>query len=288
MTSAYCPAHITCFFSPAPSESVIRTGSVGIGIRLKAGTIVHVEETIGRTKVVIDGKEDAAKITRHVLGQMALGRNFEVNVECGLPIGQGFGMSASSAVATALCVAEILGKSRTRAFEAAHVADVVCGGGLGDVAGLMCDADVPIRVKAGFPPLGEVKGAGFSFDDLTIAVLGEKLSTAAVLGNSDSFKKICAAGEKAMIDHTAKEAADKKGSIFSVSNIFSSDAGVRGPAVNDAIQKLERNGVRSAMCMLGNSIFTDADKEEVTKILSAEKIFSTSSTNEPARIIQKA
>jgi len=285
MTSAYCPAHITCFFSPAPSENIIKTGSVGIGIRLKAGTTVHVDEIRGSTRVVINGMDHEAKITRHVLEHMALGRNFDVTVECDLPLGQGFGMSASGAVATALCIAEILGKSRTKAFEAAHIADVVCGGGLGDVAGLMCDADVPIRIKAGFPPLGEVKGAGFSFDNLTVAVLGEKLSTAAVLGDADVFKKIDQAGEKAMSEF-AEYPGDKKGAMFKLSNSFSSEAGVRGSAVNEAILRLEKNGIRSAMCMLGNSIFTDARAEEVSKILGSGNVFSTSSTNEPARIIQ--
>ena len=285
MTSAYCPAHITCFFSPAPSENIIMTGSVGVGIRLKAGTTVHVDEIRGSTKVVIDGKDHEAKITRHVLEHMALGRNFDVTVECGLPLGQGFGMSASGAVATALCLAEILGKSRTKAFEAAHIADVVCGGGLGDVAGLMCDADVPIRVKAGFPPLGEVKGAGFSFDNLTIAVLGDKLSTAAVLGDADVFDRIYKAGEKAMSEFV-KDPGDKKASVFKLSNSFSQEAGVRAPAVNDAILRLEKSGNRAAMCMLGNSIFTDAREDEVRKILGSGTMISTASTNEPARIIQ--
>jgi len=287
MTSAYCPAHITCFFSPSPLDNIIKTGSVGVGIRLKAGTVVHLDEIRGSTKVIIDGKEDEAKITRHVLEHMALGRNFEVNVECGLPPGQGFGMSASGAVATALCLAEIQGKSRTKAFEAAHIADIVCGGGLGDVAGLMCDADVPVRARAGFPPFGEVNSAGISFDNLTVVVLGEKLSTAEVLGNSESVKKICVAGEKAMNEFAAKGAADKKGLMFNLSNKFSSEAGVRGQAVNEAIKKLEKNGIRSAMCMLGNSIFTDGNKEEVSRILGTGKVFSSSSTNEPARIIQK-
>ena len=284
MTSAFCPAHITCFFRPAVSGSVLETGSRGVGVRLGAGTTVHAEEIRGSTKITIDGKAEDAKITRHVLEHMAPGRSFDVSVECGLPPGQGFGISASGAVAAALCMSEVTGKSRAEAFEAAHIAEVECGGGLGDVAGLMHEWDVPVRTKAGMPPFGQVTDGRIAFDSMTLVVLGRKLSTAGVLGDDVRVGKICAAGDEAIeafIKNSTKE------SLFRISNEFSSKAELRGPEVADTIKILEKNGARVSMCMLGNSIFTDAPEEEVRDILGKGDTFSVSSTCEPARIIRK-
>ena len=294
MTSAYCPAHITCFFKPSTSfHNILEKGSEGVGVRLRLGSTVHVYEAKGRTRIIIDGKEDDAKITRYVLEHMAPGRTFEVNVECSVPPGQGFGMSASGAVAAALCLAEITGKSRTEAFEAAHAADAICGGGLGDVSGLMHEGDVPIRIKAGLPPVGMVYDMKLSFEKMALVVMGDKLSTAGVLDNAAKFKAICNAGDAAMSDFRTndimKDDIDEvKESLFRISNKFSSRSHVRSPAVDGAIKILERNGIRSAMCMLGNSIFTDATEEEIGDTLGNGKIFLTSSTNEPAHIIRKA
>jgi len=285
MISAFCPAHITCFFRPAVSDSTLHSGSRGAGIRLKAGTTVHVEEIRGNTKVTIDGKADDAKITRHVLEHMAEGRNFDVDVECGLPPGQGFGMSASGAIAAALCMAEITGKSRKEAFEAAHTAEVVCGGGLGDVSALTHEGDVPIRVKAGLPPFGHVIDGGMSFENMTLIVLGPKLSTAGVLGDDGTVKRLCAAGDAAMEAFIGKRS---KESLFGVSNRFSLEANIRGPEVADTISALDKKGIRSSMCMLGNSVFTDVSEGEVRDVFGGGDIFSVSSTPEPARIIRKA
>ncbi|MDR1404348.1 MAG: pantothenate kinase [Candidatus Methanoplasma sp.] len=283
MISAFCPAHITCFFDPVRSHDILRSGSKGAGIRLRNGTTVHTDEIIGSTRVMINGVEDTAEVTRHVLSILAPGRNFEVDVHCDLPMGQGFGMSASGAVAAALCAAETAGESRAAAFSAAHSAEVICGGGLGDVAGLMHEGDVPLRVTEGLPPAGEIIDTGLEFRNMTLAVLGPKISTGEVLRDENRLKRISAAGSTAMHDFRNGMA---KGLLFGVSNRFSSDAGLRVSAVSDAIRLLECNGISSAMCMLGNSIFIDAPVKEAKEILGNAETYSTASTGEPARIIR--
>jgi pantoate kinase len=285
MTSAYCPSHVTCFFRPEDSDNILQKGSRGVGIRLKAGTTLYMDEIQGNTKIIINGKEDPASITKHVLEHMAPDRRFEVNVECGLPPGQGFGMSASGAIAAALCISEITGKSTAEAFEAAHIADAVCGGGLGDVAGLMHNGDVPVRIKAGMPPLGSVTDNGISFERLTVVILGQKMETAGVLGDPVKLEKICSAGDVAMGEYLSNASKD---ALFKISARFSLDTGIRSAKVSEAIRKLENNGIRSSMCMLGNSIFADAAEEDVVEVIGdSGKIFYSQSTNEPARIIRK-
>jgi pantoate kinase len=244
---------------------------------------VHIDEIGGSTKIRIDREVGEARITKHLLESMAPGRSFDVNIECGLPPGQGFGMSASGTIAAALCVSEIIGKSRAEAFEAAHISEVVCGGGLGDVAALMHEAHVPIRTEAGMPPFGRVTDRRTVFERMTLVVLGKKLSTADILGDEVKHERICDAGDLAM----GRFLWDVKEDIYGISRRFSFDSGVMGGKVAAAIKKLEENGAKASMCMLGNSIFTDLPEDEVRDLFGGAEIFTASSTKEPARIIRK-
>lgn len=285
MTSAFCPAHITCFFSPGGAEEALRKGSKGAGIRLSKGTTVHVDERVGKTTVSINGKDDDAPITKHVLEHLSPDRNFDVTVECELPLGQGFGMSASGAIAAALCVSQIVGKTRQDAFESAHIAEVTCGGGLGDVAGLMYEGHQPIRLKEGIPPIGRITGGGgISFDAITLMIADGEMSTSSVLSDDVKVKRICRSGDKALLHYLSNVSKD---SLFKMSNRFSQESGVMGERVGDIMQTLAKGGVRSAMCMLGNSLFTDVPQNEVEDLIEDVTLIQTSSTCEPARIIQK-
>lgn len=284
MISAFCPGHITCFFRPVYNEDILKRGSKGAGIRTSAGTIVGMEEISGRTRIYLNSKESDAKITRRVLEKIAPGRNFEISAECQLPMGQGFGMSASGAIAAGLCAAAIADRDRQDAFTAAHIAEIECGGGLGDVAALMHGGDVPIRLKEGIPPYGSVTDPGIVFDELTIVVLGPKLSTADVLSDKIRTQRICEAGDQAV---SAFQKDASKDGLFSISDIFSKGSGVMGDQVQNVIAKLWDNGIRASMCMLGNSIFTDSPKKDVVDVLGDVDVIETSSTNRLPDIIRK-
>lgn len=285
MISAFCPGHISCIFRPADNVNILKKGSRGVGIRTSAGTIVEMNEILGSTKVFINGKESEARITRHTIEHMAPDRNFEVYVECQLPTGQGFGMSASGALCVALCVAEVVGKERQEAYEAAHIADISCDGGLGDVAALTYEGDVPIRVKEGIPPFGILKDPGFRFDELNLVIFGPKLSTASVLSDPSRVDVIRSSGDKA-IDSFLREPT--KENLFLESVTFAKNTELMVHSVHDVIAKLQKNGMRASMCMLGNSIFTDSPKDEITDVLGNDiEMYSLSSTNESPKIIRK-
>ncbi|MDR2846065.1 MAG: pantothenate kinase [Candidatus Methanoplasma sp.] len=285
MISAFCPAHISCFFKPSDSEDILRKGSSGAGIRLSSGTRTSIEETDGKTSVTIDGAPFDAGITRLVLERLAPGKTFSVEIDNALPMGQGFGMSASGAVSTALCVAELMGIKKDEAFRAAHAADIIGGGGLGDVAGLLNETHQPTRTAAGLPPVGKMAYSGLSFSKLTVAVLGPKVSTASVLGDPVKYKLVQDKGGNALNDFLHSMTVED---LFYVSNRFSSSVGVECPEVSAAIRRLRSDGIRSAMCMLGNSLFIDAGESEVRKTLGDDVYLRTvASTAEPARVIRK-
>jgi Predicted archaeal kinase (sugar kinase superfamily) len=285
MIRAYCPAHITCFFKPMESSDILAKGSLGAGIRLESGTFVSLEERTGDTRISLNGVPTDAKITRNVLKRMILEKGVELNIETQLPLGQGFGMSASGAIAVALCAAEMFGASRYEAFTAAHIADIEGGGGLGDVAALMTEAHQPVRVKAGIPPKGSIIDTGLSFDRVTVAILGLNMKTSDVLRNENRYDAILSAGGSSVADYL-KDATEER--LFDISNAFSSVSGVEQNNVTDAIGRLREKGIRSAMCMLGNSIFSEASEDEIKEVLGEDiRTFSTRSTDEGARIIRK-
>ncbi len=286
MATAFCPGHITCFFTPAgdPSEDLLRRGSLGAGIRTSLGASVDVSERSG-IRTVMDGCECELPVTSRVLELLAPGRGFDISIENGLPCGEGFGMSAAGAVAVALAVADICGIGRQAAFEAAHKAEILGGGGLGDVSALYCLGHQPVRVREGIPPYGEVVATDVRFDRLTLAVLGPKMHTGNVLGDPARFAAISAAGRRAVSGYLKKPGVER---MYSISNRFSAEAGVECGAVSAALERLHADGHRAAMCMLGNSIFTDASPEEAESILGqGASLFSCASTDREAGVTRR-
>ena len=286
MVSAFCPGHITCFFTPAGdlSADLLSRGSLGAGIRTSLGAFADVHERSG-TRTVMDGSETDLPVTSRVLELLAPGRGFDVSVENGLPCGEGFGMSAAGAVAVALAVADICGIGKQEAFEAAHKAEILGGGGLGDVSALYCLGHQPVRVKEGIPPYGEVIPTGVEFKQLTLAVLGPKMHTGSVLSDPVRVSAISNAGRRAVKEYLVKP---DLGKLYGLSNRFSVEAGVECAEVSDALSKLHAEGYRAAMCMLGNSIFTDAPETEAESLLGpGANIFSCSSTDKSAGITHR-
>lgn len=265
MIGAFCPGHVSCVFQPISSYDTMSTGSRGVGIRLSVGARATVEERDdGAVNIWLDGVQSIAHVTRMAAEDLAPGRGFDIRIENEVPVSQGFGMSAAGALAASLCIAEMTGQSRTRAFRAAHAAEVTGGGGLGDVSAIVAGRDVPIRTVPGFPPNGTVVSAGFRIPNLTLVVLGQKLETDSVLADSRMLATIRAASADAMdsfLDDPTYE------NLFAVSNAFSSASGVESPAIRRARESLNARGYNAGMCMLGNSIFTDAPQEVVWSLL---------------------
>jgi len=281
MISAFCPGHVTCFFHPVRTGDPGTTGSRGAGLRLSLGTTVMMEErTDGRIEITMDGALSEAPVTRRVISQILPGRGLDITIENELPVGQGFGMSASGAIAAALCACEIAGIDHGEAFRYAHIAEVVEGGGLGDVAAIACNGHQPVRVRPGLPPYGEVVDTGLRIERLTLAVVGDKLSTAPVINDPDMQRRMSEIGS-GMVDAYMK--GPSLDLLFRLSRQFSSSMGLEADGVRKALDRL--NGRSPAgMCMLGHSIFTTLPSDEVRELLGDVPVFSLSTSDIPAFI----
>ncbi len=282
MPKAFCPGHITCLFSPGNTVGdMLCRGSRGIGIRVTLGATVKLSEVSGKeVSVVIDGSPSDAPVTRSVLEMLLPGRGLEAEVSNGLPVGQGFGMSAAGAIAAALCAADIAGLPEDDAWAAAHGAEIANGGGLGDVSALRICSDVPERVTEGLPPHGEVRGTGLRFPVLTVAVLGPKMNTGTVLSDPANRTGLISAYGDARRMFTGS-----RPSLFAASGYFSKRSGVESPEVSAAISKMASDNRRAAMCMLGNSIFSDAPYLMVKDAFPDADVRPLMSTSESARLL---
>ncbi|MBR4226844.1 MAG: pantothenate kinase [Candidatus Methanomethylophilaceae archaeon] len=284
MTRAFCPGHVSCIFQPSRSPEIASTGSCGVGIRLGLGAHAKVLPRSGRTAVCIDGAPSEAPVTRLAAEILAPGKGFLIEIENDIPVSQGFGMSAAGAVAAALCIADIEGRSREEAMMAAHEADIRGGGGMGDVAAIAGDVPVPVRRTPGMPPFGIVEDAGIELGRTSFIVLGPKMATGPVLSDPERFEAIRRAAASAMEGFLADPSPD---SLYRFSNEFSERAGVEGPDVASAIAALRSRGHRAGMCMLGNSVFTDAPLFEARRILGRRACgFSCAPSGESARVIR--
>lgn len=284
MTKAFCPGHITCFFAPVRTGETLTTGSIGAGIRLNKGTTVTLEERSGtKIRITMDGLPAKAEITERVIRRLAPGRGFDVTVENELPVSQGLGMSAAGAVAAGLCASSVSGMSEYDAYREAHAAETELGGGLGDVAGIWGGAQT-VRVSAGAPPFGKVIDTGIRMK-FTVAVLGPGLMTKSVLSDTSAMERISACGERCVKDFLNTQTEKR---LYELASVFSSSIGLETEEMSEALSLLRRENSAS-MCMLGNSLFTDASEHKVRDILGGTvSVIPCSTGTEGAGIIRKA
>jgi len=275
MIKAFCPGHITCFFAPAITAETMTAGSLGAGIRLNKGVTVTIEGRASnrRTRITMDGEECHPKISEHVINALGPDKTFDVTIDNDLPVSQGLGMSAAGAIALGLCIASLKGLDEREAYKAAHIAEIENGGGLGDVAGII-GGKQPVRVKSGIPPFGRTVDTGIDMT-FSVVLLGPKMETANILSDPGMMKRISEAGADCVSKYL--EAPSEK-RLYELSSEFSRNIGLESKKVRRALSELRKDHMAS-MCMLGNSIFTDADEDEVREILGDVTVIQCSSGN---------
>jgi len=139
---------------------------------------------------------------------------------------------------------------------------VVNGGGLGDVCGMIPGTGFSVREKPGFPPHGKCSPLDLVHGKLTVAVVGPPISTASVI-NGSTAQLISEVGASCIDRFMGNPTMAM---MFACSNQFSAAAGLEGPHVKRAARLLSFRRYNWGMCMLGNSIFTDAPEDIVREI----------------------
>ncbi len=162
--SAFVPAHISGFFQVFDEfHEFERKGSRNCGPCIDAGVLTKVKvEPAARTSISVhinNERAPGAKTTltavENLLGLVHEPLEVVVAHSCKVPIGAGYGASGAGAFGAALALSHALGLrlARERIAAIAHVAEVTCRTGLGDV-GAQALGGLVIGLEPGAPPHG--------------------------------------------------------------------------------------------------------------------------------------
>ena len=311
MISVFVPSHITGFFSIFDNEDPLLKGSLGAGVLLDKGVITEIDDKEADSNglsILINGKKDEyneviiLKTIELMENEISFDlENVIIKQTIQVPIGCGFGTSASSAIGTAICINEYfdLGLSIEECGQYAHLAEVEIGTGLGDVIGELSKGIV-LRTKPGAPGFGQAKSIvphekeGFGvFESLKsdfyviTKSLGE-ISTASIIQDPKHKKIITQVGLEIGEEFNRKEDGIVIGSKFknkfnvAVDNEFNEEETIKKfmnaslkfakktHLINDdllkIVHKLHGRVLGSSMAMLGNTIFAIANEDQKLKL----------------------
>jgi pantoate kinase len=252
---AFAPGHLTGFFAPAERGRDPRArGSIGAGLVLDVGVIATARWTPGRRRGLSLTSDltlplpISLEVARRLVAR-APGR-LSVHLEHELPVGQGFGMSAAGALATALAVAAVVGRPTSKAIEVAHLAELFGGGGLGGVAAIL-GGGLERRIVPGVPPFGTVEHQPFRHPVL-VSVVDAPLPSPTLLRSARFLERVRAAAESTL--PLLREPLSEE-RFLDAAEAFTDAIGIEGPRLRRTIGRLRGSGAWVAQGMFGGSLF---------------------------------
>lgn len=264
---AFCPGHVTAFFEVCEDVDPRKKGSRGAGLSLTLGvtTVARVREaTRPSLEVLVNGRRAKAEVTETAARSLLDDGAYEVKLlaDTPLPVSQGFGVSSAAALSTVLALDDALGLGLPRGelVARAHVAEVECGTGLGDVVPASLGG-MDLRLKPGAPGHAEVR----KFEvhrDLMLAVVGPELLTRSVIRDPKKVAAINAHGGACVDDFAKDPSLDR---LFDLGNRFAEETGLASGTVLEVVRASRMFG-RAAMAMLGNSVFAESGREELATL----------------------
>ncbi len=264
---AFCPGHVTAFFEVCDDPDPRKKGSRGAGLCLSLGvrTVARVRDAPKASlEILVNGKKAKAEVTEAAARKVLGDRSYEVKIlsDTPLPTSQGFGVSSAAALSTTLALDDALGlgMKRDELVTLAHVTEVECGTGLGDVVPASLGG-MDVRLQPGAPGFADVRKIDVR-RDLLLAVVGPELLTRSVIRDRKKVAAINAHGG-ACVDAFAKTPTLER--LFDLGNRFAEETGLASKTVLEVVRASKMFG-RAAMAMLGNSIFAEGGREELATL----------------------
>jgi pantoate kinase len=231
---AFAPGHVSGLFAVHDEAAdLLAKGSLGAGWSVAAGATATVEAAAA-TRITFDGQEAEAPVTRAALARMAPGRHLHVDLRLGLPVGQGFGMSAAGTLAACLAATAITGHDPHAALEAAHRAEVEAGTGLGDAIGSW-NGSGELRTRPGIPPHGWCTRVDPpEGTQLAYCVLGQGIPTPRIIRDEAWKRRTRELGDAAVARILAAGRSGAWQAILEESGRFGRALGLMPPAMEAA------------------------------------------------------
>jgi pantoate kinase len=273
-SKAFCPGHITGFFQICDEAmDPLKQGSRGAGVAIELGVVTSVEVGKGqrnRVEIRIDGNPVRAQTSRRVVNHflsLVKGRwRVKVEHEFGIPIGYGFGASGAGALSLALALNEAfdLGLSKIEASRVAHLSEVECKTGLGDVIAQWLGG-LEIRKEPGAPGIGRIKRIPIKQDFKLLSLCFAPLATKKILSNPFLKERINRAGAECVKELLRKPTPEN---FMLLSQRFSQETGLLTPRMRKVMEEVEKEGFIASMVMLGEALFAVVEEEKVKRIKS--------------------
>jgi len=275
-SSAFVPAHISGFFQPCIAEDPAHSGSRNGGPCLEMGVITNadvVESSRAGLEVYIDGRKARdANTTKSVVEQLlslTTGKyKIKINHACQVPVGAGYGASGAGALGTAFALSRALGLRlpKNELVKTAHVAEVNCRTGLGDV-GAQAFGGLVIGVRPGAPPYGDWKRIPVPRDVKVVCATLGPLSTKSMLGDEKFKNKAQRLGRKAAEKMLKKPTLHE---FMSASREFADGLGLMDDELESIASAAEDAGaIGASQAMLGRAVFAVVREEDVERVRRA-------------------
>lgn len=275
--TAFVPGHISGFFQMCDEASEPeRKGSRNCGPCINTGVLTEVSaEPSSRTnvEVFIDGqKTSEAQTTVAVVRQMLhmIPGPAEVIVKHSIrvPIGAGYGASGAGALGTALAFSKTLdlGLTRSKLIEVAHVAEVSCGTGLGDI-GSQAIGGLVIGLEPGAPPYGKWRQVPAPRDMKIVCATLAPLPTKKLLKDAELRDRSMKFGGLAL-ESLLKSPTPQD--FIRVSYEFSEALGLLDDELRTLIRAAKSAGaIGASMVMLGKAVFALVKASELERVKHA-------------------
>jgi pantoate kinase len=250
--TAFCPGHLSGYFSPVYGPDLPTTGSMGAGIVIHEG--VTARATRADTPGIIVRRFDAqGKLMVELAESPPIASLMErlpvtvrIETECRLPIGAGFGLSAAALVASALAINTLaeLGLSQGECCELAHEVEILHHTGLGDVAACQGGG----RDFRQGPGIQAAITRYFDIHKPLFAVNFGPLPSPGILGSPEALARIS--------DAYPGQVPDTPFRFFELSRRFAEGSGLLTPEIEEVLSHCDREDVPASMTMLGNGVFS--------------------------------
>lgn len=272
-TIYWSAGHITAFFKIADlSQDLLYKGSLGAGFNIKRGVETEISRSSASShQVFFQGRklsQESVSITNYVLTELQkmFSESFpalDINYTFQVPIGAGYGTSASVALTTTFAINDFLnlGLKELSLWQIAHKAEIVNKTGLGDILGLYAKSNFEMRVQEGAPGIGKVKPIPLDVSDydLYTASFGP-LSKKSILTDPAKRKAITEIGSECLDQFQADPSFEN---FCSISEDFAKRIDLLPPQLWKILNEVvSTSAIKGSQIMLGESLFFFVPKEE--------------------------
>lgn len=273
----HAPAPLSSIFSPKiHGESPEEIGARGGGFTLPGTIETCVEYYPGeadQVEIYVNGaaadhptSRRATEISRKLL---SLRGKIILRHRVGVPIGMGFGTSASLALTTLLALFGIAGRgiSLTNACRIVHEIEIECGTGLNSEAGFLSSGLVLV-LEAGAPPKLKIDAIPLPRDSVLIVIAASPLETSKTLSRRD-LDRVEEIGDRKISEILENPTPEV---FLEKSREFALEAGLVTKKVQEIFDELERLKLMGyAQNMIGEACHALALREDAEAVMKRLK-----------------